>query len=325
MAVLASGFALVLTHWINPAVKSPVYDLFQGAVVFSAWYGGLGPGLLASAVSILALDYYFIPPLHSFDLGLADLLRLVVFGAVAVLTSYLSVRLRKARSDLKRVYDEKDVEREILETTNREQRRIGQDLHDGLCQTLSGVRLLSHALREKLASGDRPEVKDIDVIESHLSEALSQADLVARGLYPVELETNGLMSALREQARKISQVYSVNCRFKCRRPVLILQADAALHLYRIALEAVMNAIKNGKAKRIILRLSEAGGQVTLRVMDDGSGFEPSAPRKGMGLRIMNYRAGLINASLDFRSRRRGCTLVTCRLASPVSSEVLDAK
>jgi len=309
-ALSVSALALALTQWIVPFVGGYAFDLFQGAVVLSAWYGGLGPGFLTAGASLFALDYFLIPPLHSLSLGMADLFRLVVFGSVAILTSSLSEGLRRERNIRERI----GVEKEILEVTNREQHKIGQELHDGLCQTLAGLRLIGDSLRSKLVAKSLPEVKDVELMERRLTEALAQADMVSRGLYPVELETNGLMAALEEMAAKTSSVYSVACRFRCRTSVLIQDGSVATHLYRIAQEAVMNAIKGGKARRIAIGLSEAGGRVALSIVDDGVGLKWPLLRRGMGLKIMDYRAHLIGATLRFQSRPRGCTRVSCSLS-----------
>jgi signal transduction histidine kinase len=331
--------SIILTRWANSLSKNTLFDLFQGAVVLSAWYGGLGPGILTAALSILALDYFFMEPFYTFRIHFADLFRLVVFGAVALLTSSLSDRLKRAKQDLERssenleirvqertddlsrlnahlqdeVHQRMQAEKAILEISNREQRRLSEDVHDGLCQLIAGVKLLSEGVKEKLAAQGASEANDLELIESRLAEALSQADHISQGLYPVELTSDGLMAALEELADKISKIYSVTCQFESHHPVLFHDAVVTTHLYRIAQEAVINAIKGGKAKHVRIRLNANGLRGTLSILDNGTGFLPPEPsgRKGMGLQMMQYRANVINALLAHRSGSQGGTVVRC--------------
>jgi signal transduction histidine kinase len=345
-AVLVTLGASLLTKWIGPFVNHNLFDFFQGAVVLSAWYGGLGPGTMTAALSIMTLDYFFIPPLHTFNLGAADLSRLVIFGTVAVLTSSLSSQLKEAKSELQRAHDDLEdriarrtqelsrantqltaevahrlaAEKAILEISHREQQRLGQDLHDGLLQILAGVKLMSEELKGKLSGRRLPEAKEAETIESRLSEALAQADTISRGLYPVELETEGLMAALEEMAGKVTNVLGVACRFKCPKPIHVFDTSVATHLYRIAQEATTNAIKNGKAKRITIRLVSGLGCIALSITDDGRGMGHQPTRKGMGIKIMEYRARMINASFTIRSRARGWTRVLCTFSPAILSE-----
>jgi len=337
-AIAALGLSLPLTKWANTLSENTLSEVFQGAVVLSALYGGFGPGMLAAAGSILALDYFFIPPLYTLNLGVKDLFRLAIFGGVALLTSSLSDRLKRAKADLERssaelenrvqerteqlsrankelvgeIVQRTEAEKAILEISNREQRRLGEDLHDGLCQQLAAIKLLSEDVTEKLSERAAPEAKEAELIESRVREALAQADNISRGLYPVELETNGLMAALQEMADKISRVYPVTCRFECEMPVLVPNVTLATHLYRIAQEAVINAIKGGKATAITIRLRTRGLRGVLMVADNGIGFQKTSARQGMGLKMMGYRARMILSSLAFRSGSKGGTIVRCR-------------
>jgi signal transduction histidine kinase len=332
-ALGTSVLAGVLTSQVGPVMGSAsFFGFFHMAVVLSAFYGGLGPGILAATTSFLILDCFFIPPLNAFALG-PHLFQLVLFGVVAVVTSLLSGKLKKGKRELQLAHDEleerirlrtdelsqanrrlvdevaqrREAERTILDVSAREQRRLGQDLHDGLCQTLAGVRLMVEDLREKAGGGSR----DLEVIEAQLTQALDQAYTISRGLYPVELETNGLMSALEELAAKISTIHPVRCRFRCPRPVPIHDIAVATHLYRIAQEAVVNGIKGGKASLVHLTLLDRGARAVLSIADNGTGLGNGPVRKGMGLKIMEHRARMIDAELRLRSRPKGGTVVTC--------------
>jgi len=303
--------------WNTPLLlHRHAFDLFQGAVFLSAWYGGFGPGLVSIILSILAIDYFFLPPIHSFSLGITDMIRLSIFGVVALITGSLSAKLRAAQSQLQQAHDNLEhrlAERtqEVLTISSREQERIGQDIHDGLCQTLTGTRFLTQALQKKLSTQKYTETEDLAKIEAGLEIAQTQAETVSRGLYPVELETDGLMSALQELTDRISNVYPVVCQFICRRPIPVYSHEQAVHLFRITQEAVSNAIKGGKAHHITVRLLTLGQNSVLLIADDGIGFLAETNRKGMGLKIMNYRAYTIGAKLKIRARRKGGTSVAC--------------
>ena len=213
------------------------------------------------------------------------------------------------------VTERKRLEKELLETSAREQRRIGQDLHDGLGQHLTGIAFLSKALERKLEKKSRPESAEISKIVTLVNQAITRTRGLARGLCPVGLEASGLMSALREMTANVESVFGISCRFECRDNVFIYDAAVATHLYQITLEAVNNAIKHGKADLITVQLAPANGKIVLRVRDNGLGIPKKPGGTGMGLHIMNYRASLIDGSLEVKKNRGGGTLVSCSFPS----------
>lgn len=210
--------------------------------------------------------------------------------------------------------DRKRLERQILEISDREQQRIGQDLHDGLGQQLAGIGFLSKSLEQRLTKKRTPESKDAREIAGLVSDAIGQARGMAHGLNPVDMSATGLMSALRELCATIQHTFRINCVLTCETPVLLGDGAVATHLYRIAQEAVNNAIKHGQAKNISVVLDHAGDTITASVRDDGIGFPDELPeRKGMGLQTMRYRAALIGATLSILKIPTGGTRVDCTL------------
>ncbi len=223
----------------------------------------------------------------------------------------LGNRLLIAAND---VTERERLEKQILEISEQERERIGQDLHDGLCQLLSGIKFKTTLLEQKLQLKAPAEALDARAIESLLNGAIQQARNMARGLHPVDLEARGLMSALEELAGSVAEVYGVSCSCDCRNPVLVHDHLAATHLYRIAQEGINNAIRHGRATRISVRLSGLKDNLVLRIQDNGCGFPARPSRKtGMGLHLMNYRARAIGASIEIRPGPTEGTLVTCRL------------
>ena len=204
------------------------------------------------------------------------------------------------------ITERKQLEKEILEISEREQRRIGQDLHDGLCQHLAGIEMLSQVLAQKLAPKSKDAAARATDIAKAVRESISQTRLLARGLSPVTLEAEGLMAALAELTMNAEKMFRVNCRFDCPDLVKMDNHAAATHLFRIAQEAVSNAIKHGKAKNISLRLREDAGQLRLRVDDDGGGFPKNfTGGTGMGLRIMQSRIGMVGGTLTVEQQLTG--------------------
>jgi signal transduction histidine kinase len=185
-------------------------------------------------------------------------------------------------------------------------------LHDGLCQELAGIELMCQVLEQKLAAKSKVESKQVGEIGQHIREAISHTRKLARGLSPVELETNGFMSALQELAAHVQKLFRVECRIECPQPVLIRNNVFATHLYRIVQEAINNAVRHGKAKHILISLKPAGGRFSLTVTDNGLGFSNESKKStGMGLHTMKYRAGVVGATLEVRSAATKGTTVIC--------------
>ena len=224
---------------------------------------------------------------------------------------------------INQIRERRKLESLVLSISEREQQRIGQDLHDGLCQQLTGVKFKNRILQQKLSDRNAPEAADAAEIESLLSDAIQQARNQALGLHPVRLEADGLKTALHELAASIRTVFGVECECAVQDSLGVDDHDVAIHFYRIAQEAISNAIKHGKAGRIHLQLAENNGMLVLNIQDNGVGISPSSPRRnGMGLHIMNYRARTLGAELSVRPGDGGGTLVSCSLkqAAPPPAE-----
>jgi signal transduction histidine kinase len=210
------------------------------------------------------------------------------------------------------VTERKRLEKAVLEVSTREQRRIGQDLHDGLGQHLTGIAFMGKVLEDRLAEASLAEASEAAKIVRLVNESIKMTRDLARGLLPVVAEARGLMSALDRWAGEVSDLFHVACRFECRHPVLIHDGTLADHLFHLAQEAVNNAIKHGRPRNITIGLASVNGRGTLTVQDDGLGFETaSGSHSGLGLRIMRYRAKMIGGSLEVNSNPGMGTVVTC--------------
>jgi PAS domain S-box-containing protein len=225
------------------------------------------------------------------------------------------------------ITERKQLEKALLDISAREQRRIGQDLHDGLGQHLTGIAFMAKVHEAKLAENQLPDAADAAKIVKLVNEAIHKTRVLARGLLPVEVsDSQGLMSALQVWAGEVEDLFGISCRFQCETAVLIHDNTTATHLYHIAQEAVNNAIKHGRSQDILILLSAENGWGTLQIRDNGTGIqEDRSSSRGMGLHIMSYRAGMIGGRLDVRPNPPCGTCVTCMfpLAASPSKGNLD--
>ncbi len=213
---------------------------------------------------------------------------------------------------LRNITARKGLERELLDITERERQRIGHDLHDGLGQQLHGLSYLGALLEKDLQEDTSPRAAKAGQLNKGLHEALEMTRSLAHGLQPVKSVPEGLMTALRELAERTRGLYRIDCRFDCRAPLLIQRHSAANHLYRIAQEAVNNAMKHGKPTHVRIKLAATRQRIVLGVRDNGVGIRrQTKPGRGMGLHVMQYRADAISGSLIVQRHSQGGTEVVC--------------
>lgn len=215
------------------------------------------------------------------------------------------------------VTDSKRMEQEILDISAREQARIGQDLHDGLGQHLTGIAFMSKAVEGNLTDRGQPEAGDVARIVERVNQAISKTRQLSRGLLP--LSPGGLMPSLERLSDEVEEVFGIACRFHCEPPIFIRDENLATHLYRIAQEAVNNAVKHGRPTEIEIDVARDGEGMTMRIADNGSGIAPAQDSKtaqGMGLRIMHYRAKMIGARLQVSENQESGMSVSCHLPGP---------
>jgi len=320
VAVLATALTTGLTLLLQPYLRNGVMALFFGSVMFSGWFGGLGPGLVASVLSVFAARYFFFPPIYSLAVHSGDdHAQIIVFTIVTIIISFL-IHVQKRTE--KALVDSRERLRVTvdgaLDAVWQQQRRIAHELHDSLGQELTGLGFLAKSLVRSMegteASDAAGRVKD------GIERALEQLRGLAKGVMPVEPEAEGLMSALQQLATSLEKRCGIPCRFECPAPVKVARHQVASHLYRIAQEAATNAVRHAKPRAMTVSLWTDFRGLILQIEDDGVGL-PSREEKlqgGSGLRIMKYRAAALGADLTFASRSPSGTIVTCLL--PYSAE-----
>ncbi|MCX5796282.1 MAG: PAS domain S-box protein [Elusimicrobia bacterium] len=215
---------------------------------------------------------------------------------------------------LQDITERRRLEEKILRISDRERRNIGHDLHDDLGQQLTGIALLGRALQERLSDQSSPEAGAMAELLRHVDRALVQVRELARGLQSAPARPEGLLEALAGLAAHVRSTAKVSCRLEADRRVLVREPGVADHLYRIAQEAVHNAVRHGRPREITIDLSEDDRGLKLTITDDGTGML-EAPKKGagMGLDIMRHRASIIHGTLTISSHVGGGTAVICRV------------
>ena len=290
-------------------------------IALGTWFEGLALGLGLCAVSLaawVASDIFAgIPTVGVWNLAMgaaAYVLFTILLHNLGTVMRDLDQRVRDRTVALRREIAERErLDKEIAEVADRERLRLGQELHDGLCQHLTGTALTAQTLRERLAARSPAEAAQADQVIRYIEQGIDMSRNLARGLFSPELEADGLMVALHGLAENMKERFHVPCVFDSDGVVNVRDAKVANQLYRIAQEAVMNAIKHARASQIDIRLAETEKDLTLEVSDNGVGLSENSEHEGLGLRLMVHGAALVGA--DFRVKRRGDggTTVQCKV------------
>jgi signal transduction histidine kinase len=288
---------------------------YTGLIFVVAWLCGTKSGMLTAAFSgvIWWCANWFSgdPYLHSWVQPWETLWNVAFFLIVAWAGAALRAKSDIAAERIALLEHSQRLEHEIVSISESEQRRIGQDLHDGLCQNLAGLSCAAESLRDDLQKLYlRPEATSAGELANLLRDAVVETRDLAHGLAPARVAHMGLVIALESLAQSVSRLQGVTCAFQSHGPQTNYDERVAVHLYRITQEAINNAIRHGKARNIVISLDAAGQMITLHVSDDGMGISQSVSTNGMGLAIMRYRARLTGGELSVDRRNEGGTMVS---------------
>jgi len=307
--------------------------LYLLGIAFAGWGAGRKGATLVSLFSAMILTINNVILVHRAEQSLWSALwngfigLLVFWGAgwltaeVTRLNRHLSQMVEKRTAQWKAEADGHKAtaarlaqrEGQVLEISDREQARIGQELHDGLCQQLVSLAFDANSLQRQLSAKGGEEASVAKRLSRYLDEAITEARQVARGLFPVRLEAEGLPSALEELARTTRERFHIKCHFEADPSALGGAQPMATHLYRIAQEAVNNATKHSQASSIAIRLTAQSDRLELKIEDDGIGIVDGSLQnlKGMGLHIMDFRARSIGGRLSMEPGAKGGTIISC--------------
>lgn len=215
------------------------------------------------------------------------------------------------------VTEQRALQEEIVRIATLEQRRIGEELHDNTQQELTGLGLLAETLSDSLRRNGSAEAAVAAKLAAGIAETNRRLRALAKGLVPVPVDREGLMVALGDLARRTEEEHGIECRFVCPKPVKVADDAAALHLYRIAQEAVTNAVRHASASAISVDLHADDRQLRLEIRDDGVGLDPQRRHgDGLGLRIMEHRCGLLGGQFTVREEEAGGTTIACVVPKP---------
>lgn len=318
--VLAEALFLVLfcgtIDWLSGLEVS--MSLFYGIPIMCAiWFGDRKCGLLVAILcgitwwwaDILAGQVYS----HIWVATWEPASRFAYFAFVAVGGAALKEKHDAVGARIVLLEHTQKLEREIIEISEREQRRIGRDLHDGLCQYLAAIGCAAAALRSDLLRRNLPkEAAVAEELAALLESGVVQTRDLARGLVPVPMDEAGLPFALEGLAASVARLQNIDCTFRVEGEVKIGDTSAATHLYRIAQEAINNATRHGRASQIRIFLQAEGPLARLSVADNGQGLSRTAAASpGLGLSIMSYRARLVGGELAMSEPNDGGTLIAC--------------
>src|SRR6476660_4098522 len=266
----------------------PFYAL---PILITVWFGNRSLAVIISVLCAVASCWADVASGHRYSHEWIrvweTIVNLMFFCLVVFAGSAFKQQRDAARARLELLERSQQLEQQIISISEREQERIGRDLHDGLCQFLSAIGFTAAMLKRDLEREANGRAKTAGEIAKLLQDASARTRDLARGLSPVDRDEGGLESALEELASSTSTLAEISCTFLCPEPAQILDNTLAVHLFRIAQESVSNATKHGHAKSVVIALESSEGIVSLRVSDDGIGFDPArSARKGMGLNIM---------------------------------------
>jgi signal transduction histidine kinase len=334
----SAGALLVTEEALESAQGSPLLDALKAQppwselplIILTSGGESRRAGLLnlaaaaAGTVTLLERPISAVTLLRSVQVGLRSRRRQYqvrdLVTELANLNQTLEERVRERTRELHLTNKEleaeierrKGLEGEILTISDREQQRLGQELHDGLCQHLTAVAFMARSMAVRLRDHRVVDAADIEKVAELVNQAAVDTRNLSRALHRVDVDAAGLTIALQDLVDR--EIWKTPCRLEVKQPFHMSDDAAAAHLYRIAREAVINANKHAHARQIVVRLERLRREMVLRVIDDGVGFPKDLkPQQGLGFHIMNYRAQLIGGRLEIDSPQTGGSRVSCYL------------
>lgn len=323
VSILLPIFMTLGLGWVDDVTgwEVSLFILYAAPIVLAVWWDGPAAGLFLSVFSGVVFWWANIdthPFTTTWGFGWALVNRLFYFCVVVFAVTVVRKKQDADADHILMLEERRQLEQDIVSVSEHEQQRIGQDLHDGLCQHLAAIGLAARALADDLQTREVPEANDAVMIEESIQEAVMDARNLARGIFPVHVDRDGLSAAINDLARTTSKLTGAEIVVHEDADVQVDNPESSMHLYRIAQEAVGNAVRHGKARRVVISLRLRPEGLELSVQDDGRGMLTEGRKAagagagaGMGLRTMRYRAQALGASLHIKSQPGSGTTVTC--------------
>jgi signal transduction histidine kinase len=311
------GFIDYVTTW-----ELSLFVFYAVPILLVAWYADRRLALIFAFGCALAwwLANLSSHPYKTSSAYLwATINRLAYFVFVAIGGTAMKNERETIRARLEAMERTRELEREIVRVSEHEQRRIGQDLHDGLCQRLAAIGCAAACLKDDLAEKSLPEADAANLIQKQLKEAVVEARDLARGIFPVQMDEEGFPSALEELVTTTNRLRQSSVELEVRGEMKIADPQVGMHLYRIAQEALSNAAKHACASHVTITLSRDERLLTMTIADDGNGLaNANAPSRGIGLQTMSYRARSMGGKLEVEANPSGGTLIRCSIPATIT-------
>jgi signal transduction histidine kinase len=319
--VVIIGFLDYLTGY-----EVAFFPFYSIPILLMVWFGSRNAAIAISVLSALAWwladrasgHLYSTEWLRAWD----SIVRLMFFGLVMIAGIAFKQQRDVIRARIELLERSRRLEREIINISERERQGIGRDLHDGLCQYLAAIGFTAGLLKSELENESHTRAATACDIADRLQDAVVLARDMARGLSPVDRDEGGLESALEDLASNTARLMNISCVFICPEPVKVEDNNSAVHLFRIAQEALNNDTKHGRAKSVVIALERNAESLSLRISDDGVGFPVvRSAKNGMGLNIMRYRARMLGGKLDIQPNCPVGVVVTCAVEKSAGVEL----
>jgi len=313
MAGILPTVALALAMLLWPVIKPFAMPLFLTAIVISAWQGGKGPGLLATLLSGVIIDYVFITPQYQISGTWDDVGRLMVFGLEGFLLSWLVVSRRRAQIKITESREELRALSTHLQTdVEAERTRISREIHDELGQALTGLKFDVSRLREAATgnNGDA-ERERLDTTLKNIDTAIQSVRRIATELRPPVLDALGLTAAIEWQAADFQNRTGIKCRLQGIDEDIPLSREGATAVFRIFQEALTNVARHAAATEVDVDLERANGNLTLRIGDNGKGISATRMNgsRSLGIVGMQERVRLLHGEISISEEDAGGTVI----------------
>lgn len=318
VAVLLVGLGLALTLLIWTFIESLASPLFLLAIIVTAWFGGMRAGVLATFLSGIAINYFFISPEFQISGQKDDILRLLIFGIEGYAFCWLITWRTKAAEEINKSREQLQAlslrQQTLIEN---ERKRIALEIHDELGQFLTGLKMEIHLLSRKIVENAVPS-QNTDEISEDIKEILQLIDTtiasvrrISTNLRPPILDDLGLVAAIEWQAREFQRQTGITCALTTNVENTVLSSDFSTAFFRIFQETLTNIARHAEAKNVFVKLERQNRKLILRVEDNGKGIQikDNKENSSLGILGMRERARLIGGELNVFRGTEGGTVV----------------